>query len=66
MFASRVDAGLYLGGFGLGAIAAMTAFAAIVGSVALASGRSQASVRRTFLYATSLAAVAVGGAWLLA
>ena len=28
LFASRIDAGLYLAGFGLGAIAAMTAFAA--------------------------------------
>ncbi len=66
LFASRVDAGVYLAGFGVGAIAAMTAFAAVIGSVATASGRSSASVRRTILYATSLAAVAVGGVWLLA
>jgi hypothetical protein len=66
MFASRADAGMYLGGFGMGAIGAMTAFAAVIGSVAVASGRSDASVRRTILYATSLAAVAVGGVWLLA
>ena len=66
MFASRVDAVLYLSGFGLGAIVAMTAFAALIGSVAVASGRSHASVRRAILYVTSLAAVAVGGVWLLA
>ena len=66
MFASRVDAGMYLGGFGAGAVAAMTAFAAVIGSVATASGHSHASVRRTILYATSLTAVAVGGIWLLA
>ena len=66
MFASRADAGLYLTGFGVGAIAAMTAFAALIGSVAIASGRSHATLRRTILYATSLAAVAVGGVWLLA
>ncbi len=66
LFVSRVDASVYLAGFGVGAIAAMTAFAAVIGSVATASGRSSASVRRTILYATSLAAVAVGGVWLLA
>lgn len=66
MFASRADAGLYLAGFGMGAMGAMTAFAALIGSVAIASGRSHATVRRTILYATSLAAVAVGGVWLLA
>lgn len=66
LFASRIDAGMYLAAFGGGAIAAMTAFAAVIGSVASVSGRSDATVRRTLLYATSLAAVAVGGVWLLA
>lgn len=66
MFASRVDAAIYLGAFGVGAISAMTACAAVIGSLASAYGRSDASVRRTILYATSLAAVAVGGVWLLA
>lgn len=66
LFAARLDAGLYLSAFGVGAIAAMTAFAAVIGSVATASGRSDATVRRTIVYATSLAAVAVGGVWLLA
>lgn len=66
LFPSRVEAGLYLSAFGVGAIAAMTAFAAVIGSVAAASGRSDAAVRRSIVYATSFAAVAVGGVWLLA
>jgi hypothetical protein len=66
LFASRLDASLYLSAFGVGAIAAMTAFAAVIGSVATASGRSDAAVRRTIVYATSWAAVAVGSVWLLA
>ena len=66
LFPSRLEAGLYLLAFGVGAIAAMTAFAAVIGSVAAASGRSDAAVRRTILCATSLATVAVGGVWLLA
>jgi hypothetical protein len=66
MFASRLDAVSYLGGFGAGAIAAMTAFSAIIGSVASAAGQSSASMRRAVLYAASAAAVVVGGAWLLA
>jgi hypothetical protein len=64
-FASRADAGMYLAGFGAGAIAAMTAFAAVIGAVALASGHSSGTVRRTLLYTSSMAAVIVGGAWLL-
>ena len=66
LFASRVDAVIYLAAFGAGAIAAMTAFAAVIGSVASASGRTDASVRRALRYGTSLVAVAVGGVWLLA
>lgn len=66
LFTSRAEAGLYLSAFGAGAVAAMTAFAAVIGSIAAASGRSDAAVRRTVVCATSLAAVAVGGVWLLA
>jgi hypothetical protein len=65
MFTSQVDAAGYLAGFGVGAVGAMTAFAAAVGAVALAAGRSGASLRRAVLYAASAAAVVVGGAWLL-
>lgn len=64
-FASRADAGMYLAGFGTGAVAAMTAFAAVIGAVALVSGHSSGTVRRTLLYTSSMAAVIVGGAWLL-
>lgn len=66
MFASRLDALAYLGGFGAGAIAAMTAFSAVLGSVALAAGRSNQAVQQAILYAASAAAVVVGGVWLLA
>lgn len=66
MFASRADSAAYLGGFGAGAIGAMTAFTALIGTVALAAGRSHAAVRRAVLYAASTAAVIVGGVWLLA
>ncbi len=65
MFATRIDALAYLGGFGAGAIGAMTAFSSIVGAAAAAAGQSQASVRRAVLYAASTAAVIVGGVWLL-
>jgi ABC-type nickel/cobalt efflux system permease component RcnA len=65
-FASRGDAGLYLAGFGAGAIAAMTVFAALIGAIALASGHAVGTVRRTLLYTSSAAAVVVGGAWLIA
>ncbi|MEZ5420949.1 MAG: hypothetical protein R2708_26905 [Vicinamibacterales bacterium] len=64
MFASRIDSLAYLGGFGAGAIAAMTAFSAALGSAALAAGRSSHAVRQAVLYAASLAAVVVGGVWL--
>ncbi|MEZ5418933.1 MAG: putative sulfate exporter family transporter [Vicinamibacterales bacterium] len=63
MFASRADSAAYLGGFGAGAIGAMTAFTALIGTVALAAGRSHAAVRRVVLYAASTAAVIVGGVW---
>lgn len=65
MFPSRLDALCYLAGFGAGAIAAMTAFSAALGAVALAAGRSSQSVRQAVLYAASAAAVVVGGVWLL-
>lgn len=66
LFASRLDAGVYLGGFGAGAIAAMTAFSAVLGSLAGSTGHSPAAVRQAVLYVASAAAVFVGGVWLLA
>jgi len=65
MFATRADAVSYLGGFGAGAIGAMTAFSTIIGFAASSVGQSQATVRRAVLYAASTAAVVVGGVWLL-
>jgi hypothetical protein len=56
----------YLLGFGAGAVLAMTAFAAIVGVVAVRTGRRGSTAYRQLLYACSLAAVAVGGFWLVA
>jgi hypothetical protein len=64
-FATRVEAGWYLAGFGIGAVAAMTAFAAVIGAVAIVSGHSSGAVRRTLLYSSSVVAVIVGGTWLL-
>lgn len=56
----------YLAGFGIGAILAMTAFSALVGAVALAAARRGVNVYRGLLYACSIAAVVVGGFWLVA
>ena len=64
-FTSRADGLWYLAAFGVGAVLAMTGFAAVLGSTAPGSAASPGA-RRAFLYATSSAAVLVGGAWLLA
>jgi hypothetical protein len=55
----------YLAGFGIGAIAAMTAFAALVGLLAARAGRHGLNVYRGMLYACSLSAFVVGGVWLV-
>jgi len=63
-FASRLSSVLYLVGFGLGAIVGMTAFSAAVGLVS--SKLSQPSRSYSgLLYATSAAALVVGGVWLV-
>ena len=56
----------YLAGFGLGAVVAMTAFAAAVGMLAARASRRSAHAYRTMLYACSLSAFIVGGFWLVA
>jgi hypothetical protein len=56
----------YLAGFGIGAVAAMTAFAAIVGMLAARAGRRSTHAFQTMLYACSLSALLVGGFWLIA
>jgi bacteriorhodopsin len=62
---TRGDALGYLGGFGVGAILAMTAFAALVGMVASRAGQRSRDTYRHVLYACSLAALVVGGYWLV-
>lgn len=62
---TRIDAAAYLGGFGIGAIAAMTAFAALVGVLARSVGRRDLGAHRGILYACSISAVLVGGFWLM-
>ena len=54
------DSMLYLAGFGLGAIAGMSAFAAGVGLASIRLGQF-----RGLLYASSAAALVVGGVWLV-
>lgn len=55
----------YLTGFGLGAIAAMTGFAALVGVLSRRSPRRSLLTHRSFLYACSVFAFVVGGFWLV-
>jgi len=62
---TRVDAVAYLGGFGIGAIAAMTAFAAAVGLIARGAGRRNLGAYRGVLYACSISALVVGGLWIV-
>ena len=63
-FPSRGSSLLYLGGFGLGAIAGMIAFSAAVGLLSSTfSGRSRSY--SGFLYASSAVALVFGGVWLV-
>jgi hypothetical protein len=55
----------YLGGFGLGAVLAMTAFSALVGAVAVTAARRGVNAYRGVLYACSASAFVVGGFWLI-
>jgi hypothetical protein len=59
-FSARLDSIAYLGGFGIGAMAAMSAFAAGIGLISLRSGRVN-----SLLYASSAAALVIGGFWLV-
>jgi hypothetical protein len=59
-FSARGDSIVYLGGFGIGAIAGMTMFAAGIGMFAIRFGGV-----RNVLYASSAAALVVGGVWLV-
>jgi hypothetical protein len=59
------DAFAYLGGFGVGAVLAMTVFSALVGALAIRATRRGVNAYRGVLYACSLSAVLVGGFWLI-
>jgi hypothetical protein len=63
-FPSRTASVLYLAGFGLGAIAGMTAFSAAVGLLSSRLNRRSRSYSGV-LYATSAVALVVGGVWLV-
>ena len=62
-FSTRVDSALYLSGFGLGAIAGMSAFAAGMGLLSARIGNHHRRYRG-LLYASSAAALVIGGFWL--
>ena len=59
-FSARLDSFLYLAAFGIGALAGMTAFAAGIGTIAVRIGNF-----RGILYASSAAALVIGGVWLV-
>ena len=59
-FSVRAESILYLAGFGIGAIAAMSAFAAGIGLISIRVGRFN-----SLLYASSAAALVIGGFWLV-
>ena len=60
------EAVLYLAGFGLAAVAGMTAFASIVGAVAVSAACRGVTGSRNLLYCCSASAFVVGGYWLVA
>ena len=62
---SRTSALVYVGAFGIGTIAAMTVFAAVVGAAAARTRPSAAAHRAMMLTAATLA-ILVGGFWLVA
>jgi hypothetical protein len=64
-FSLQRDAVLYLAGFGIGAMAGMSAFAAVVGLVSVKLARRNSAHLRSLLYASSAAALVVGGMWLV-
>lgn len=64
-FSARVDSALYLAGFGIGAIAAMSAFAAGMGLLANRIDRRNQRRYSGLLYASSAAALVIGGFWLV-
>lgn len=63
---TRTGALVYLGGFGAGAVLAMSAFASVVGALARRVGTGASPGHRHVLHACSVAAIAVGLWWLVA
>jgi hypothetical protein len=61
-FGTRTESALYLAGFGAGAVAAMSVFAAVMGLLTTKFSRRHSS---SLLYASSAAALVVGGFWLV-
>jgi hypothetical protein len=61
-FATRIEAAFYLAGFGAGAIVGMAAFSAAMGLLSSRLGHRHSS---GLLYASSAAALVVGGFWLV-
>jgi Cytochrome C biogenesis protein transmembrane region len=60
---SRAAALLYIGAFGVGTIAAMTAFAAVVGSAGARREHGH-RLQRAMMTAAAVLAIVVGGVWL--
>src|SRR5215207_1761965 len=64
-FSARVDSILYLGGFGIGAIAAMSAFAAGMGLLSRRMAENNQHRYRGLSYGSSAVALVIGGFWLV-
>lgn len=64
-FSARIDSVMYLAGFGIGAIAGMSAFAAGMGLLSVRLGGAEHRRYRGLLYASSAAALVIGGFWLV-
>jgi len=56
----------YLSGFGVGAVAAMSVFASLIGTLAAMAARRGVNAHRGVLYACSVSALIVGSFWLVA
>lgn len=64
-FSTRGESALYLAGFGAGAIAGMSLFAAGMGLLSVKLVRSSRLRYSSLLYASSAAALVIGGVWLV-
>jgi hypothetical protein len=64
-FPTRLDAGGYLFGYGLGTVGAMVGFAAILGMVSARAIVASRKLYRTLTATTGVVAVVVGAVWLI-